>query len=131
MIGIDVVDITHMREALRRTPQIERRLFTGTERHYCTARRDPVVHLAGTLAAKEAVVKALALPGLWGWARRIEVRRASSGAPEIWLDGSPAEGVCISISHHGAVAVAVAVDQRPPREIPRDRSASSPARRAS
>lgn len=108
MIGIDVVDVERMRAALERSPRLEERLFTGTERRYCSARRDPAVHLAGTLAAKEAVVKALALPGLWASARSIEVRRAGSGAPEIWLSGRSPAGLHISISHHGTIAVAVA-----------------------
>ncbi len=107
VIGIDVVDIERLRTALARTPALRRRLFTPGELSYCEARPDPVVHLAGTLAAKEAVIKALRLGPLAAWARRIEVTRAPSGAPSARVDGL---GSCaVSISHDAGVAVAVAV----------------------
>lgn len=127
MIGIDVVDIARLRAAVERSPGIEARLFTDTERRYCSARRDPIVHLAGTLAAKEAVVKAAALPGLWAAARRIEIRRGASGAPHVWLDAVPMDGLSISISHHGAVAVAVAI-RYPPAIPPSGPAPLQPAR---
>ncbi len=75
MIGIDVVDVERFRAALERSPNLPRRLFTDEERAYCTRGSDPVRHMAGTLAAKEAVIKALALGNLAAWARRVEVRR--------------------------------------------------------
>ncbi|HEX2235707.1 MAG TPA: 4'-phosphopantetheinyl transferase superfamily protein, partial [Actinomycetota bacterium] len=61
MIGVDVVDIERLRAVLERRPRMEERLFTPAERAYCSGRVNPVEHLAGTLAAKEAVIKALRL----------------------------------------------------------------------
>ena len=108
MVGIDVVDIERLRGLLARAPGLEQRLFTEEERAYCGARADPVVSLAGTLAAKEAVVKALALSSLAAWARRIEIVRAPSGAPQARVAGREVD---VSISHDGPVAVAVALER--------------------
>ena len=105
MLGVDVVDIARLGAALARVPGLEARLFTPTERAYCAARRDPAVHLAGTLAAKEAVMKALGLRSLPAWARRIEIDR-SAGNPRAEVGG---RAVAISIAHDGPVAVAVAL----------------------
>ncbi|HVL65382.1 MAG TPA: 4'-phosphopantetheinyl transferase superfamily protein [Actinomycetota bacterium] len=106
MLGVDVVDVERLRLVLARSPGLEERLFTAMELRYCSARRDRVVHLAGTLAAKEAVIKALDLGPLAAWARRIEIRRARSGAPSAVVNGRP---VTISISHDAGVAVAAAI----------------------
>lgn len=111
MIGIDVVDVERLRRALARSERLESRLFTPAERAYCVARHDPVVHLAGTLAAKEAVIKALELGPLVAWSGRIEVVRAESGAPAAYVDGDLR--CSVSISHDGGVAVAVALAQPP------------------
>jgi len=55
-IGVDVVDISRMDEALRRTPALASRLFTEGERGRAPA------SLAACFAAKEAVAKALGGP---------------------------------------------------------------------
>lgn len=111
MIGIDVVDVERLRTALARTPRLEGRLFTAVERTYCEAMFDPVVHLAGTLAAKEATIKALGLGPLVAWSSRIEISRSSTGAPSASVDG---QARCrVSISHDGGVAVAVALAAPP------------------
>jgi holo-[acyl-carrier protein] synthase len=105
VLGIDVVDIARLELALARSRRLEQRLFTAAELAYCKARRSRVVHLAGTLAAKEAVMKALELSSLPAWARRIEIDR-TSGAPRATVGG---RRVVVSISHDGPVAVAVAL----------------------
>lgn len=108
-LGIDMVDVVRLRGSLERLPGLEEKLFTKDERRYCTSKRDPVMHLAGTLAAKEAVIKVLKLGRLVEWSRRIEIRRdEASGAPEATVDGS-SRGVEISISHERGMAVAVAM----------------------
>ena len=111
MIGVDVVEVARLRAALERSPALEERLFTKSERVYCRSKKDPAVHLAGTLAAKEAVIKALRLGPLVAWGPRIEVTRDRSGAPVARVEGShgPLE---VSISHDGGVAVAVALAPR-------------------
>lgn len=108
VVGIDVVDIERLRAVMVRSPRASQRLFTAAERAYCEARHDPIVHFAGTLAAKEAVIKALGLGALPVWARRIEIVR-DEGAPRVQVTGADAAGVNISISHDAGVAVAIAV----------------------
>lgn len=109
MIGIDAVDVERLRGVMQRSLGTERRLFTHDERSYCNSRVDPVTHFAGTLAVKEAVIKAARLGPLLAWGRRIEVRRDTSGAPWVAIQGRPGHHFAISISHDGPVAVAVAV----------------------
>jgi holo-[acyl-carrier protein] synthase len=108
VIGVDVVDVERLRAALHRSPGLEQRLFTPAERAYCVSHPDPVVHFAGTLAAKEAVIKALSLGSLAAWARRIEITRAADGAPSATVAAVP-QSTAVSISHDGPVAVAVAL----------------------
>lgn len=107
-VGIDVVDVGRLKEALSRTPELEERLFTPAERDYCGRKANPIVHLAGTLAAKEAVMKALHLVPLIVWASKIEVLRDPSGAPHARVSGSPVD-IGLSISHDGPVAAAIAI----------------------
>ena len=109
MIGIDAVDIERLRDVMARTEGAEQRLFTPGEQSYCRSRVDPVLHFAGTLAVKEAVIKAASLGPLVAWGRRIEVRRNGSGAPRVRIAGLDHGRIDISISHDGPVAVAVAM----------------------
>ena len=108
MIGIDVVAIPRLREALERQPGLSARLFSPSELDYCHSRADHVRHLAGTLAAKEAVIKTLKLPSLAAAARRVELRRAGDGSPFILIDGEE-QPVAVSITHDGPYAAAVAM----------------------
>jgi holo-[acyl-carrier protein] synthase len=113
LLGVDVVDIERLRSRLERSPRLERRLFTDAERAYCAATSDPVVNMAGTLAAKEAVIKALRLGPLVAWAARVEIIREESGAPRARVQVTPPPGtVEISISHDAGVAIAVALALR-------------------
>jgi phosphopantetheine--protein transferase-like protein len=106
LVGVDVVDIERLRAVLVRAPRIEMRLFSEAERAYCRSHVDPVVSFAGTLAAKEAVIKALELGSLAGCARRVEITRSPSGAPRASVQG---HDVHVSISHDGPVAIAAAL----------------------
>ncbi|MGH2730279.1 MAG: holo-ACP synthase [Actinomycetota bacterium] len=105
MVGIDVVDIARFRSLLDRSPHIADRFFTPDELAHCAASKDHALHLAGTFAAKEAVMKALGLVPAVAWARRIEVARSPKGGPVARVEGAE---VAVSISHDGPVAVAVA-----------------------
>lgn len=112
MIGIDAVDVERLRGVMVRDPRTEQRLFTTAEQTYCRRKADPVVHFAGTLAVKEAVIKAARLGPLLAWSRRIEVQRDGSGVPGVDIEGRSHHRFDISISHDGPVAVAVAVATR-------------------
>ena len=107
MIGIDAVDVPRLRQTLERSPGLEDRLFTAAERAHGYSSKDPVMHLAGTLAAKEAVIKAGRLGSLVAWTRRISIERDPSGAPAATIDGIYGP-INVSISHDGGMAIAVA-----------------------
>jgi holo-[acyl-carrier protein] synthase len=107
-VGIDVVDVDRLRALLERSPDIQARLFTPREAAYCYAKQDPLPHLAGRVAAKEAVIKAMCAGTLVSWARRIEIDSVK-GAPIVSVDGKIKSGLTVSISHDGPVAAAVAL----------------------
>jgi holo-[acyl-carrier protein] synthase len=110
VLGVDVVDVARLSTSLERWPMLEERLFSQQESSYCRSFPEPAEHFAGTLAAKEAVIKALNLGSLVAWARRIEVSRDEHGSPSAAIQGEESRRVAISISHDGPVAVAVALD---------------------
>ena len=114
-IGMDVTDLPRIAQALDRYGErFLRRVFTEREIAYCTRRRNPVPHLAGRFAAKEAAMKALGTGHSMGvlW-KDIEVVRGG-GPPQLRLHGGAArraEGMhvrrsLITISHAETVAIA-------------------------
>jgi holo-[acyl-carrier protein] synthase len=140
-LGVDIVEIERMREALLRRPRLKERLFSDEERAYCEARNKPEIHYAMRFAAKEAVLKALGT-GFSGMRfRDVEVMRDERGRPQPRLSGRAAEvakaaGVVemhlsLSFTHTNAVASAVAVTEgmrprvEPEPETPAERLASS------
>jgi holo-[acyl-carrier protein] synthase len=87
-IGIDATDLYRVADVLQRYgDRFLRRVFTDGEIAYCTKRRNPVPHLAGRFAAKEAVMKALGTGQSRGvlW-KDIEVVRGG-GPPRLKLRG--------------------------------------------
>jgi holo-[acyl-carrier protein] synthase len=116
-LGIDVASIERMREVLdRHGERMWTRILTPVEQAALAKRRDRATALAGRWAAKEAAVKAFSgrAGALW---HDFEVRRASSGAPEMHFRGRAAveaerRGVVrafVSITHDAGVAAAVVV----------------------
>jgi holo-[acyl-carrier protein] synthase len=114
-IGMDVTDLPRIAQALDRYGErFLRRVFTEREIAYCTRRRNPVPHLAGRFAAKEAAMKALGTGHSMGvlW-KDIEVVRGG-GPPQLRLHGGAArraDGMhvrrsLITISHAETVAIA-------------------------
>ena len=110
-VGLDLLEIDRLEQALARRPRLARRLFTDAELAYAEARARPGQHLAARFCAKEAVAKAL---GLTGWTfREVEVV-AGRGAPSVKLTGVAAERaaggeVSVSLTHTRTTAGAVAV----------------------
>ena len=90
------------------------RVFTEAEIAYCTRRRDPVPHLAGRFAVKEAAMKALGTGHAHGvlW-KDIEVIRGG-GPPQLRLHGGAARRAdsmhvrrsLVTITHAQTVAIA-------------------------
>ncbi|HSK46636.1 MAG TPA: holo-ACP synthase [Coriobacteriia bacterium] len=139
-LGVDIVEIERMREALERRPRLKERLFSAEEQRYCEKRSKPEVHYALRFAAKEAVLKALGT-GFSGMRfTDVEVVRESSGRPVPHLSGRAAEraaelGVVemhlsLSFTHTTAVASAVAItqDSRPRKDEKLDPKAELAAR---
>lgn len=123
-VGIDLVDLGRVRRMLdRHGDRLLRRVLTPAEAEYVQDAADPVPHLAGRLAAKEAAYKALqALPG----ARAIswldlEVIRGPEGAPTVALRGKALEiarateglQLHLSLTHSDWSAAAVAIAELP------------------
>ncbi len=108
-VGIDLLEIERMEQALERRPSLALRLFTDGERAYAARRARPGQHLAARFCAKEAVAKALRLE-TWN-PHDIEV--VGEGAQTaIALHGQLAAlgvQVDVSLTHSKATAGAVAL----------------------
>jgi holo-[acyl-carrier protein] synthase len=110
-IGIDLLEIDRLERALARHPRLAERVFTDAEREYAAARARPARHLAARFAAKEAVVKALGLPGPLGLG---EIEVIAGEPPTVRLSGRAAkaaagERIEVSLTHSRDFAAAVAV----------------------
>jgi holo-[acyl-carrier protein] synthase len=114
-IGIDATDLPRVADILERYgDRFLHRVFTEGEIAYCTKRRNPVPHLAGRFAVKEAAMKALGTGQSRGvlW-KDIEVVR-TAGPPKLKLHGGAARragelGVkdsLVTITHSEALALA-------------------------
>lgn len=120
MIGVDVVELSRMREILDRSGvTFTKRVFSPAERARALA-GDPVRFLASAFAAKEAVFKALCLED---WPEgvdlpEIEIGRDAAGRPNARLRAAAAtllgqsiERISVSISYETDLAIAVAFVQ--------------------
>ena len=114
-IGMDATDLPRIARTLQRYgDRFLRRIFTDAEIAYCTRRRDPVPHLGGRFAVKEAAMKALGTGHSRGvlW-KDVEVVRAG-GPPQLRFHGGAARraeamGVrrsLVTITHSEALALA-------------------------
>ncbi len=118
-IGIDVVEIGRIADAIRRHGQrFLEKIFFQSEVDYCRSMKEPATHFAARFAAKEAVAKALGtgFSGSINW-KDIEVRRKANGEPFVVLHAGAAElagrsgitEVFVSLSHTQDYAVAQAI----------------------
>lgn len=114
-LGFDVTDIPRIAEVFGRyRDHFLRRVFTEHEIAYCTRRRDPVPHLAGRFAAKEAAMKALGTGHSRGvlW-KDVEVYRVT-GPPQLRMHGAAArlaagmnvQRSLLTITHSDTLAMA-------------------------
>jgi phosphopantetheine--protein transferase-like protein len=106
-IGIDLVHIARMREAVTNNAQFTANTFTDAECTYCNSYADAASHYAGTFAAKEAVRKATG--DISQSFRDVEIIRTPQGKPEVWAGGAPKIGIHISITHTDDIAQAIAI----------------------
>ncbi len=115
-IGIDIVEVYRIREALARTPRFGKRVFTDAEREYCESKGAAAAQsYAGRFAAKEAFLKAIKT----GWRGKIswhdiEIETDEDGVPTLNVNGEARRimdergttAVHVSISHTTEHAVA-------------------------
>ena len=109
-IGIDVVDIKRFQESLERTPNLESKLFTESERG------KSIQSMAARFAAKEALYKALSPNTGLQW-HDAEVINHENGKPDFLFRGAIAElidgaSVHLSLSHDAGIASAMVVIER-------------------
>lgn len=118
-LGVDIVEIERMKKALDRHQNLYSRLFTPSERGYCSQKASPHRHYALRFAAKEAVLKTMGI-GLRGvkWTD-IEICHDGLGKPLVNLSGKALQKatdlqigeilVSLSFSRNNAVASAIAL----------------------
>lgn len=115
-IGTDIIEISRVSKAVRRTETFLEKLFTEGERKYFKEKnfRDEVI--AGNFAAKEAISKALGTGFREFGLKDIEVLRDELGKPIVFLSdkicgllGFEDFKIHVSISHSKENAIAYAL----------------------
>ena len=115
-IGNDIIEIERIRESMDTHGQrFLSKLFTTKEQDYCLAHQDPVPHIAGRFAAKEAIAKALGT----GFGEHtswldMEILADPSGKPVVHFSAKleaklQGTAVMVSISHCRSYASAFAI----------------------
>ena len=114
-LGIDLMDVERIQNALERHPRFLARVYSPAEQEAIAQRGAETA--AGYFAAKEAVAKALGVGFRDFTTRDISVEPDALGRPAVQLSGGAlnrlhklgAQNVMISITHTGGFAAAVAV----------------------
>ena len=115
-VGIDMIEIQRIREALERYQGFRDRCFTAAEQAYCERRPNPAQHYAVRFAGKEAVGKALGFGVARAFAWR-DVEIAGRPKPSVtlsgrvarWAESRGAGRIDLSMSHSRELASAVCV----------------------
>jgi len=97
--GIDIIEVSRIRKLMESSgDRFLHHHFTQDEISYCLSKKNSWVHFAGRMAAKEAVYKVLRMK--WGkgftW-KNIEILNGSDGAPGVYLQGSAAQALEVSL----------------------------------
>lgn len=113
-LGIDIIEIERIENAIKKNDNFLKKLFTDYEIEYYIKKGKKAETIAGLFAAKEAVAKVLGT-GISGFSwTDIEISHTASGQPIVLLSGVAAElakeksinNILISISHCKTYAVA-------------------------
>jgi len=118
-LGIDLIECSRIEHTWRQHPErFLARILTPAERAYCEGKKNPVPHIAGRFAAKEAILKVMGT----GWRGQIawtdiEVTNDSAGQPYVVLSGHTREvahglgitQIHLSITHTQNYAAASAI----------------------
>ncbi len=116
-IGIDIIEINRIEEAVEKNPKFLARILTERERNYIKENRRPLSTVAGYFAAKEAISKALGTGFREFTWQDIEVQKDEKNRPVAvlynkameQLEYMDATEVWISISHSKKDAIAQAI----------------------
>ncbi|MDD3879479.1 MAG: holo-ACP synthase [Syntrophomonas sp.] len=119
-MGIDIIEIKRVKEALIRTPRLLQRLFTEQERAYCFSKKNPYPSLAARFAAREAVRKLHPAFTVGVGFHEVEVLSLADGRPELLLHGTAVERcreegigkLSLSLSHSQEQAIAVVIAEK-------------------
>ncbi len=121
--GIDINSVSRMKAAVeRRGKPFLDRIFTPQEQAYCESKRMKYEHYSARFAAKEAAMKAFEIrKGNRYRFREIEVRRAATGKPFIYLSpkarklfGVKANAqIELSMAHEREFAIATVIMVKP------------------
>jgi holo-[acyl-carrier protein] synthase len=111
-VGVDLIEIARVEEALRRYEGFRRRVFTEAEIAYCDSRARPAQHFAARFAGKEAVGKALGCGVRFTWKEIEIVGRPKpevrlSGATKAWAERVRAGRIDLSMTHSKGLAAAI------------------------
>jgi holo-[acyl-carrier protein] synthase len=117
--GIDLIECERIAQMVAQYPErFLGRILTDAEQQYVNSKRNPIPHIAGRFAAKEAILKVLGTGwrGPISW-RDIEVTNDVNGQPHVSLTGESAavaerrgiKQILLSISHTATYATASAI----------------------
>jgi holo-[acyl-carrier protein] synthase len=116
-VGVDLIEIARLEQALQRRPGLAERVFLSGELEFSKQRGRPGRHLAARFAAKEAALKALGLGGLG--LRDVEVTGGGAGPPALRLHGRAAQAadelgveLSVSLTHSRELAAAVVISSQ-------------------
>jgi len=118
-LGVDLIENRRIADVMQRHPdRFMERVLTEAERTYVGRMRDPLPHIAGRFAAKEAVLKVLGTGWRGGIAwTDVEIVNDASGQPAVRLSGECERvarrrailRILVSISHTPQYATATAI----------------------
>ncbi len=108
-IGIDIVSNERIKKLYEKFgDRFLKKIFTEREIDYCLSYSDPIPHLAGKFATKEAIIKALGKPRGINL-KSIEVINTPQGKPMAFLSNMKDRKILISLSHEKTHTIALAV----------------------
>jgi holo-[acyl-carrier protein] synthase len=118
-IGTDLMEIARIQKSVARFgDRFLQRVYTASEIHYCSRKKNAAESFAARFAAKEAGAKALGTGISYGisWLE-LEVTREPSGKPSLQLSGRAADRalalgvtrISLSLTHSRDTALAVVV----------------------
>jgi holo-[acyl-carrier protein] synthase len=117
-VGVDLADVLEVQRSIDLFGvQYLDRIFTSGEQAQCAESLNQAPHLAARFAAKEATFKVLSVDDAIPPWTSIELGRQPNGSCTLNLSGTAArmalekgiDGLLVSISHEGGMAIAVVV----------------------